>query len=371
MRVLKCVKGLGAMLVGVLGLVMLAGWQAGHVSEPFQGASEGASPPAATAPLSVRGSPTISEAAVMRFVRSVTVQILVNIEKYTRPVEWYQEVTRDGQRGEWKARYGEWSREPQRVVVAGTGVIIYSCDGGSWSGTYILTNAHVVELLVRKELLGSPVNPFDEYRLEDLEIETMPPRVTPKKGALPFQQYYFRLPTNFVSIRYSEDQFFTVYAKIVDYDLALDVALLQICQPNGAPAAVWGLPYATLRKDPPRLGENVWVCGAPLGIPFSLDRGRVNQVNLDLGVSGGIVWKKQVKLDVAGAPGSSGSGVFDDQGMLCALLHGTLVYAGNFIRGGILAIPCNLIREWLIWRGWAFIVTAPPHVEAPYYKPTQ
>ncbi|MCS7240966.1 MAG: serine protease [Candidatus Bipolaricaulota bacterium] len=315
------------------------------------------------------GSSSYGEAQIQKFIRSVTVQVLIQMEKYTRPLMWYQEVTATGERGEWKARYGDWSKTPTPVVQSGTGVIVYSCDGGQYSGTFILTNAHVVQPLVQSSILGSPYSPIDEYRLDDLIIETMPPSVKPKPEARPFQQYYFKIPSNYVQIKSKEDQFYTVYAKIVDYDLALDVALLQVCKPDGTPAAVWGLPYASFRDFDPMLGESVWVCGCPLGIPFSIDRGRVNQVNLDLGTGGGIVWNKQVKIDIAAAPGNSGSGIFDDRGYICALLHGTLIYAGNYIRGGILAIPVTLIRDWLTWRGWAFIVSAPPHVSAPYYKP--
>lgn len=316
------------------------------------------------------GSTGTSEAILQRFIRSVTVQVIIQMDKYMRPLTWYQEVTASGEKGEWKCKYGEWQKKTE-VVQAGSGVIVYSCDGGAFSGTYILTNAHVVQPLVNKGILGSPYAPLDEYRLEDLEIQSMPPGYKPKEGARPFAQYYFTLPTAYVQIKTREDQFYTVYAKVVDYDLALDVALVQVCKPDGTPAAVWGLPYVALRDFDPLLGEAVWVCGAPLGIPFSLDRGRVNQVNLDLGASQGITWNKQVKLDIAVAPGSSGSGIFDERGYMCALLHGTLVYAGNFIRGGTLAVPVTLIRDWLMWRGWAFIVTAPPHVSAPYYTATK
>ncbi|MEM4958556.1 MAG: serine protease [Nanopusillaceae archaeon] len=347
----------------ILALAVVAGFLLwGHNDASVLGLAQVSGPKPLAAP-----SLETSEAVLQRFIRSVTVQVLVHLDKYTRPLEWYQEVNARGERGEWKVRYGEWSKTPQRVVAAGTGVIVYSLDGSPYSGTFILTNAHVVRPLVNKAALGSPSKPFDEYRLEDLVVETLPPRVTPKEGARPYSQYYFTLPTNYVQIKAKEDQFFTVYAKVVDYDLALDVALVQICKPDGTPAAVWGLPYVTLRDFNPFLGESVWVCGAPLGIPFSLDRGRVNQVGLNLGESGGIVWNDQIKLDIAAAPGSSGSGIFDDRGYLIALLHGTLVYAGNFIRGGILAIPVTHIRDWLLWRGWAFIVTAPPYVGAPYY----
>lgn len=311
----------------------------------------------------------ISDATMQKWVRSVTVQVIVRAEKYTRTLTWYQEVTADGQKGDWKVKYGDWSKTPEAITVAGTGVIVYSLDGGPLSGTYILTNAHVVEYLINKASLGSIVNPIDEYRMEDLIVRTDPPKIEVKPGARPVSQYYLTLPKSYAEIKHKEDQFYTVYAKPVDFDMALDVALLQVCTPDGRPANVWGLPYVSFREAPPMVGEEVWVCGAPLAIPFSIDRGRINQVDLDLGESGGIIWNKQVKLDIAVAPGSSGSGIFDRNGYLVAELHGTLVYAGNFIRGGTLAIPGNLIREWLMWRGWAFIVTAPPYQGAPYWKP--
>jgi S1-C subfamily serine protease len=314
----------------------------------------------------------VSDAAMQKWVRSVTVQVQVNLDKWTRSITWYQEVDAQGNRGEWKPRYGDWSKEPERIVVQGTGVIIYSQFDPNFAdaaGTYILTNAHVVDYLVKSEKLGSRWNPIDVYDEKDLVISTYPPSVTVKAGARPIAQMYFTTPSNYVCIKYDEEQFFTIYAKIVDFDEALDIALLQICDPQGKSARVWGLPYATFRDSPCMVGEEVWICSAPLGIPFSIDKGRINQVRLDLGPSGGIVWNKQVKLDIAAAPGSSGSGIFDKNGYLIACLHGVLVYQGNYIRGGQLAIEGTLIRQWLIWRGWAFLVTAKPHPNAPYYKP--
>ena len=314
----------------------------------------------------------VSEAVMQKHVRSVTVQVQVFLDKWTRSITWYQEVTATGEKGEWKPRYGEWSKEPERIVVQGTGVIVYSRydpEFGDVAGTYILTNAHVVEYLVTKTALGSRYDPIDVYDEKDLIINTFPPSVSVKPEARPVAQMYFTLPSNYACIKYTEEQFFTIYAKVVDFDKALDVALLQICDPQGKPARVWGLPYVTFRESPCMVGEEVWVCAAPLGIPFSIDKGRINQVRLDLGESGGITWNKQVKLDVAAAPGSSGAGVFDKNGYLIACLHGVLVYQGNYIRGGQLAIEGTIIREWLMWRGWAFIVTAPPYVGAPYYKP--
>jgi len=306
----------------------------------------------------------VPDADVQKFVRSVAVQVLVNVEKYIRPLTWYREVTADGKEGEWKVKYGDWSKEPERIVVAGSGVIIFSDklplpQGNVVGATIILTNAHVVEFLVRRESLGSATKPFDVYDESDLIVSTYPPSVKVKEGARPKAQQYFKLPSEYIIIKHREDQTYEVRGKVIAFDKALDVALIQLDN-------VWGLPYASFRETPPQVGEEVWICGAPLGLPFSIDKGRINQVKLNLGESGGIIWNNQIKLDIAAAPGSSGSGIFDRNGWLIACLHGVLVYQGNYIRGGQLAIDGEFIREWLIWNGFAFIVMHPVYPKAPY-----
>jgi len=65
------------------------------------------------------------EIDVNEFVRSVTVQIVVSVEKYTRSLDWYQEINADGSRSDWKVRYGKWD-EPERIEVVGSGFIVYS-----------------------------------------------------------------------------------------------------------------------------------------------------------------------------------------------------------------------------------------------------
>ncbi len=294
-------------------------------------------------------------ATVEEFVRACTVQIIVHVEKYTRTVTWYREVTADGKEGEWKARYSPWSTKPELISVAGSGVIIHS---GPKLGTIILTNYHVVEYLIRRESLGTPSNPIPIYAPEDLTFSDYPPRVIVRDGARPIAEQYLKLFKDRAVIKHSEDQIYEVAAKVVHADQLLDVALVQL-------EGVFGLPYTTFRTTPARVGEEVLICGAPLGIPFSLDRGRVNQVNLNLGMSGGIRWDRQIKLDIAAAPGSSGSGIFDLNGNLIGVLHGVLVYSGNFIRGGQLAIDGLAIREWLMWTGWASVVFQPPYGAEP------
>lgn len=303
---------------------------------------------------------------VQEFIRAVTVQVLVNLEKYTRSLTWYQEVAADGTKSDWKVKYGDWSPTPTPITIAGTGIIIFSGQlpigaDGCVGATYILTNYHVIEPLVRREALGSRLKPIDVYDEKDLIITEMPPSVTPRPGARPVAQSYFVLPKDYIIIKHKEDQTYEVRAEIVACDASLDVALLRLKN-------VWGLPYVNFRDIQVKVGEEVWICHAPLALPFSIDKGRVNQINLNLGKSGYIVWDKQVKLDIACAPGSSGSGIFDTNGYLVAELHGVLVYNYNYIRGGSLAIDGMLIREWLIWNGYSFIVFNTPYPLAPYAK---
>ena len=293
------------------------------------------------------------EININEFVRSVTVQIVVSVEKYTRSLDWYQEINADGSRSDWKVRYGKWE-EPERIEVVGSGFIVYSGSapyGNELIGvTYILTNAHVVSLMVREGMRGSAYIPLDIFSAEDIIFTTMPPGIVIKEGARPVEQQYFILDRDYVSIRHSEDQLYEVQARVVAYDELLDVALLELRN-------VWGLPSAKFRKEPPKVAEEMIICGAPLGIGFSLDYGKINQVGLDLGISGGISWNRQVKVSIAAAPGSSGSGIFDAQtGEVVAQLHGCLVYQGNYIAGGQLANEGLRIAEWLRWSGWAFIL---------------
>lgn len=290
---------------------------------------------------------------INEFVRSVTVQIVVSVEKYTRSLDWYQEINADGSRSDWKVRYGKWE-EPERIEVVGSGFIVYSGSAPYASdvagATYILTNAHVVSLMVREGMRGSAYRPLDVFSQEDMIITTTPPNIAVREGARPVSQQYFVVDRDYISIRHSEDQLYEVRAKVVAYDELLDVALLELRN-------VWGLPSAKFRKGPPRVAEEVIICGAPLGIGFSLDYGKINQVGLDLGISGGISWNRQVKVSIAAAPGSSGSGIFDAQtGEVVAQLHGCLVYQGNYIAGGQLANEGLRIAEWLRWSGWAFIL---------------
>ena len=141
------------------------------------------------------------------------------------------------------------------------------------------------------------------------------------------------------------------------YDKGLDVGILRIKN-------VAFQPFATFRGTECEVGEKVWIRHAPLALAFSTDRGYINQTHLDLGIDPeGLGWMDQVKIDIPSAPGSSGSGIFDQNGFLIALFHGGLIHqmgqGYSFIEGGHLAHEGTSVAEWLNWRGLSYIFLQP------------
>ena len=328
--------------------------------------------------------PPVADVEVLDFVRSVSVQVQVRVKRLKRTINWYKLT--DGNRLDekdlyalnddekkwyaqgYKVEYGKYPsfKDAEDWIISGSGVIIYSQKydipilvGNEiiYGETLGITNWHVVEQLVDYKSRGTTYEPINVYSEQDKIINTYPPSVKIVEGARPIEQAYFIVDTQQVYIKHSEDQLYKVVAEIVAVDNAIDVAVFRIKN-------VFGLPYAVWRGTSCKVGEEVWICGAPLALPFSIDKGRINQTGLDLGKSMGIVWDDQVKLDIAAAPGSSGSGIFDIYGNLIAQEHGVLVYNGNYISGGHLATNGMSIREWLIWSGLAYTT-----IQDSYKKP--
>ena len=322
--------------------------------------------------------PPVQDVDLIEFMESVGLQVVVRIERLKRTPNWFKfedgnKLNKDqlyrlnDDEKNWyaqgyKVEYGEWS-EAEDWLICGSGVIIYSKKYDTpimmkneqgkqewvYGETLGITNWHVVEQLVDYESRGSSSKPQNVYAEKDIIRNTFPPSITIREGARPIEQQYFRVKTENVYIRHSEKQLYEVRAEIVAVDSSIDIAVFRIKN-------VFNLPYAIWRGTPPKVGETVWIYGAPLGIRFSVDKGQVNQVGLDLGEGYGIIWDDQIKLDIAAAPGSSGSGIFDIYGNLIAQEHGVLVYNGNYISGGHLATSGMAIREFLIWSGFAHTV---------------
>lgn len=285
-------------------------------------------------------------------------------------------------------QYGEWIgddfKERDQLIktaIYGSGTLIYSSilpealqsksigrESGLYAETLVLTNYHVIAPIVERYSFGSKSQPINVYEEIDLVTTIDPPTVKYREGARPYQQKYFVLldsenePTSWVAtkntteIRVKLDQNYEISGRVVGWDKGLDVGVISIKN-------VAFQPYARFRETPCVVGEKVWIRHCPLAMRFSTDRGYVNQVGLDLGTdSNGLGWNGQVKLDIPSAPGSSGSGIFDEEGYLIALFHGGLIHqmgqGYSFIEGGHLAHEGTAVAEWLNWCGFSYIFEA-------------
>jgi len=352
-------------------------------------------------------SPPISEKDVIEFVEKVGVQVRIPVYQVYRPLSFYKfeegiKLTDEELRllnedekvwyeQGYMVKYGEWigddkDEEDQIVKTAiyGSGTIIYSSilpealqsqDKGIYAETLIMTNYHVVQPLVDKLNLGTKADPINVYEEKDYKTSVDPPKVEIITGARPVAQKYgyfinkegkptiWMASVNKASIKINADQHYDIEAICVGYDKGLDVGILQIKN-------VAFQPYATFRQVECEVGEKVWIRHAPLALAFSTDQGHINQTHLDLGIDvDGLGWMDQVKIDIPSAPGSSGSGIFDQNGFLIALFHGGLIHQTGtgyaFIEGGHLAHEGTSVAEWLNWRGFSYVF------DRPLYKDQQ
>jgi len=339
-------------------------------------------------------TPEVDEIAVQDFVESVGVQIRIPVVITYRTLTWYKyeegtkltkeqiDLLSDDEKiwyglG-YKVEYGKWLEKDEEKVesaIYGSGIVIYSSvlpealqskEKGIQGSTLVMTNYHVAQSIIDKLSLGSRGKPINVYEDADIIKTTYPPKMTIREGARPYKQMFFELgkikkesgyiytsTKNTAEIKRDIDQNYQINAYVVAYDKGIDVAILQVDN-------VFLQPYATFRRTPCQVGEKIWSRDAPLALPFSTNRGRINQTGLDLGIdSDGLGWNDQVKTDIASAPGSSGAGIFDVNGFLIAQHHGVLVHEGNYIEGGHLGNPGDKIAEWLNWNGFSYIFLEP------------
>jgi S1-C subfamily serine protease len=344
-------------------------------------------------------TPEIRDKEVIEFIEGVGVQVRIPVHQVYRPLSFYKLEDGTGLTEEeiknlnedektwyeqgYIVKYGEWIGDDKdekdqivKTAIYGSGTVIFSDElpeqlqeeAEMYASTIVLTNYHVIQPLVDRLSLGSKGDPINVY--EEIYIKTTidPPSATFTEGARPYQQkysflvdeegtaiQYWNASTNTAQIRISEDQHYEIQATVPKggYDKGLDVGVLIIKN-------VAFQRYATFRRTECQVGEKVWIRHAPMAMRFSTDRGFVNQTHLDLGIGlDGLGWMDQVKLDIPSAPGSSGSGIFDERGFLIALFHGGLIHqlgqGYSYIEGGHLAHAGDKVAEWLNWRGFSYI----------------
>jgi len=277
-------------------------------------------------------------------VMPAVVQIVTEID-YERRVVAYVESRI--QPGEFIREVGEWERH--QAQVAGSGTVVFS-GAVAWGQdvrvmTLILTNHHVIEYALPEQRYQV----MKQYRPEDVRVVNGRQELAP--GAQEVAEV--RVLTARLGIVVLPDQNFWIPAQVEMYDANMDVALVRVDRVAGVPWVPMG------DSDAVRVGETLFMAGAPLGLPFQLTSGRLGQKELNLDSH----WRGLWRYEIPQAPGSSGSGIFNRRGELVAIARGTLGYS-YFVgwdrvfvpqAGQHLGVPANQIKFLLRWQGYGFI----------------
>lgn len=130
---------------------------------------------------------------------------------------------------------------------------------------------------------------------------------------------------------------------------AADIGVLRVDIRGGTPR-VFGL-----QRDPHSLqrGDPVAIIGYPLGLDLPMEGHGLDVVaspTLTVGTSSKVLGSV-IQVDGYGAPGSSGSPIFDHDGRVVAVLYGGIQESGGKI---ILAVPVNLVTDYLSRIGVSF-----------------
>ena len=101
-------------------------------------------------------------------------------------------------------------------------------------------------------------------------------------------------------------------------------------------SGLWGVPATVRRYDTLKVGEAVYGLGAPKGLDLSLSDGLVSQLREVRGT-------RFIQTNAAISPGSSGGGLFDNEGNLVGIM--TFKIADESTEGIGFAIPADLALE--------------------------
>lgn len=149
-------------------------------------------------------------------------------------------------------------------------------------------------------------------------------------------------------------------ARIVGKDPKTDIALLQVLEKSGRPAA--GIPTARLGdSDRVRIGEPVIAIGNPFGLDYSVSAGIISSKNRNIGQG---PFDNYLQTDAAINPGNSGGPLFNTKGEVIGINSAIFSRSGQF--GGIgFAIPindakgvlANLRKYGRVPRPWLGVIT--------------
>ena len=129
---------------------------------------------------------------------------------------------------------------------------------------------------------------------------------------------------------------YRMVAQLIAKNPERDLCLLFVAAISDSPAAA-PVPLGSARSA--SIGDEVYAIGAPHGSGFSLSRGIISQLRSDGGKNAAAV----IQTDAAVSPGSSGGGLFDQQGELIGIT--TLKASTATVGGFSFAIPVERVRR--------------------------
>ncbi len=153
-------------------------------------------------------------------------------------------------------------------------------------------------------------------------------------------------------------------ARVMGSVPAADVALIQLDQPAPADAVVAELGDA----DQVRVGSEVFVVGAPLGISHTLTVGHVSARRRVETALGGLFDVELLQTDAAINMGNSGGPMFDMQGRVVGVVSYIVSLSGGSEGLGF-AVTSNAARELLLdrdifWSGIEYVYLEGPYAQA-------
>lgn len=146
-----------------------------------------------------------------------------------------------------------------------------------------------------------------------------------------------------------------VSGRVLATDPMSDMALVELLEDAPANAR----PLRLADSDSVRIGQEVFVVGAPFGISHSLTVGFLGARRMAPSVLGGPASVEVFQTDAAINPGNSGGPLFDDQGNLIGVVSYLLSQSGGS-QGLGFAVTSNLCRDRFlerspIWSGIDFV----------------
>ena len=131
-------------------------------------------------------------------------------------------------------------------------------------------------------------------------------------------------------------------AELVARNEQRDLCLLSVKELSVPPAAP-PVTFAAVRSV--SIGEEVYAIGAPQGLDLSLSRGIISQLRGNYGKQSAPI----IQTDAAISPGSSGGGLFNENGELLGIT--TFKFSGGASEGLSFALPVEWVKELMMHAG--------------------